>query len=76
MTPDPVMQVQVVRVELAPRARLTDATAAAFGMTVKAMQRKMEDGKWLDGQEYHRDPDGNIWLDVKGIMQWVARGRA
>lgn len=65
----------IVRVELAPRCRLTTETAAAFGMTKKAAQRKIEDGKWLEGQEYHRDPDGNIWLDVKGIMQWVARGR-
>jgi hypothetical protein len=66
----------IIRIELAPRCRLIDATAAAFGLTVKAIRRKIEDGKWLDGQEYHRDPDGNIWLDVKGITQWVAQGRA
>jgi hypothetical protein len=65
-----------IRVELAPRCRLTEITAAAFGLTKKACQRKIQEGKWLQGQEYHRDPDGNIWLDQKGIMQWVARGRA
>lgn len=61
-----------IHIQLAPRARLNKATAACFGLTDKAIRRKIEEGKWLAGREYHRDPDGNIWLDVKGIMQWVA----
>lgn len=69
------MTEQVV-IQLAPRCRLTATTAAAFGLTDKACRRKIEEGKWLGGQEYHRDPDGNIWLDQKGIMRWVASGRA
>jgi hypothetical protein len=35
----------VVRVELAPRCRITTETAASFGMTAKAMRRKIEDGQ-------------------------------
>lgn len=62
----------VVQVALAPRVRLTEATAQSFGMTEKAIRRKMEEGKWIAGREYHRDPDGNLWLDVKGVMRWVA----
>jgi len=63
-----------IEVHLAPRARLTPVTAASLGLTVKAVRRKIEDGKWLDGKQYHRDPDGNIWLDIKGIMEWVEKG--
>jgi hypothetical protein len=63
----------IVQVAMAPRVRLTKATAQSFGLTEKACRRKMEEGKWVAGVHYHRDPDGNIWLDVKGIMQWVAR---
>ena len=66
----------VVHIGLAPRCRLTVATALAFGLTVKAVQCKIAAGKWIDGREYHRDPDGNIWLDQRGIMQWVAPARA
>jgi hypothetical protein len=61
----------VVQVQPAPRVRLSLA-AAITGLTEKAMRRKIEEGKWLAGREYHRDPDGNIWIDVKGVMQWVA----
>jgi hypothetical protein len=35
------------------------------------MQRKIQDGKWIEGREYHRDPDGNVWVDVPGVMRWV-----
>lgn len=66
---------QAVQIALAPRVRITDATAAAFGLTAKAMRRKIEEGKWVEGREYHRDPDGNVWVDVKGVMQWVAPAR-
>lgn len=64
--------VLVVQVAMAPRQRLAPETAASYGMTVKAIRRKIEDGKWIEGREFHRDPDGNIWLDQKGIMRWVA----
>lgn len=63
--------VMVVQVALAPRVR-PPVFAAATGLTVKAIQRKIEAGKWLAGREYHRDPDGAIWIDVKGAMEWVA----
>jgi hypothetical protein len=63
-----------VTLHLAPRARLNETTAMSLGMTDKAIRRKIEDGKWIEGREYHRDPDGNIWLDFKGIMRWVGKG--
>lgn len=65
------MSESVVQVAPAPRVRLP-LGAAITGLSVKAMQRKIQEGKWLEGREYHRDPDGNVWMDVKGVMQWVA----
>lgn len=63
-------------IALAPCARLTDTTAASLGLTAKACRRKIEDGKWLEGREYHRDADGNIWLDFPGIVKhWVRGGK-
>ena len=63
--------VVVVQVALAPRVRLTDTTAQSFGLTKRAIEHKIARGQWLEGREYHRAPDG-IWIDVKGVMQWVA----
>lgn len=63
-----------ITVNLAPRCKLTEWTALAFGLTVKAIRRKIEDGKWMEGCEYHRDPEGGIWLDVKGITTWAGKG--
>lgn len=64
-------RVIVVPVALTPRVTKKQF-AAASGLTVKAIERKIEDGKWLEGREYHRAPDGTIWVDVKGAMAWVA----
>jgi hypothetical protein len=63
-------------VQLMPAQRVMLSLAATLtGMTVKAMERKIEDGRWLEGQEYFRDPDGRLWVDLQGVMKWVARGR-
>lgn len=64
-------KVMAVQVALAPRVRI-HLFAASTGLTEKAIRRKIEEGKWLEGKEYHRDPDGGIWIDVKGAMRWVA----
>ncbi|MFO1267147.1 MAG: excisionase [Rubrivivax sp.] len=61
----------VIQVALAPRV-LKAQFAAATGLTVKAIERKIEDGKWLEGKQYHKDPDGRVWIDVKGAMEWIA----
>jgi hypothetical protein len=61
----------VIQVALAPRVRVPLA-AAATGLSEKAIQRKIEERKWREGKEYHRDPDGNLWIDIKGAMAWVA----
>lgn len=45
------------------------------GLSEKAIRRKMEEGKWLDGREYRRSPDGGIFIDLKGYENWVEDGR-
>ncbi len=36
--------------------------AAAVGLTVKAIERKIEDSKWIEGRECRRAPDGRIYI--------------
>ena len=32
---------------------------------------KIKDGKWTEGVQYFKDPDGQIWVSLNGIEQWV-----
>ncbi len=43
------------------------------GLTEKAIRRKIEDGKWIDGREYRRSPDGGIFISLKGYQEWVEK---
>ncbi len=44
------------------------------GLTEKAIRRKIEEGKWLEGREYRRSPDGGIFISMKGYSKWVEMG--
>jgi len=44
------------------------------GLSEKAIRRKIEDGKWLEGREYRRSPDGGVFISIKGFERWVERG--
>ncbi|RVU45649.1 excisionase [Rubrivivax rivuli] len=46
------------------------------GYTVKAMERKIERGEWVEGREWRKAPDGRRLLSVEGYRAWVERGRA
>ncbi|MBH9725149.1 excisionase family protein [Burkholderia cepacia] len=62
---------------IAPAPYVTVALAAMItGLTEKAIRRKIEDGKWLDGREYRRSPDGGIFISIKGYQQWVEQAAA
>jgi hypothetical protein len=53
---------------------VTIALAASLtGLSQKAIRRKIEEGKWVEGREYHRR-DGGIFVDMKGFAAWVERG--
>lgn len=44
------------------------------GFTEKAVERKIESGKWIEGRHYRRR-DGAILIDMDGYEQWVTSGR-
>ena len=46
------------------------------GLTEKAIRRKIEDGKWVEGREYRRSPDGGIFISIKGYERWVEKAAA
>lgn len=57
---------------IAPAPYVTIPLAALVtGLSEKAIRRKIEDGKWLDGREYRRSPDGGIFISLKGYASWV-----
>lgn len=62
---------------IAPARRVTvELAALCTGLSAKAIRRKIEEGIWLEGQEYHRGPDGRVYVDLEGYDKWVARGLA
>lgn len=40
------------------------------GLSVKAIEKKIEDGVWLEGIQYKRK-GREIYIDLKGYEQWV-----
>lgn len=62
---------------VAPAPYVTVALAAQItGLSEKAIRRKIEDGKWLEGREWRRSPDGGIFISMKGYQQWVEAATA
>lgn len=49
-----------------------DLAAAMFGTTRSSIENRISKGVWVEGRQYHRAPDGTIWIIVKGVNQWVA----
>ena len=45
--------------------------AAVTGLTEKAVRRKIEEGKWIEGREFRRSPDGGIFVSIRGYQLWV-----
>ena len=50
---------------------LLPVAALATGYTVKAMERKIERGDWVEGKVWRRAPDGRILIDLVGYHKWV-----
>lgn len=61
----PPVVVATARYVLLPLANLIT------GYTVKAMQRKIERGDWVEGRVWRHAPDGRILIDVQGYQRWV-----
>ena len=59
---------------LAPAPYVTIPLAAMVtGLTEKAIRRKIEDGKWIEGREYRRSPNGGVFISIKGYTSWVEK---
>lgn len=57
---------------IAPAPYVTVPLAATVtGLTEKAIRRKIEDGKWIEGREFRRSPDGGIFVSIAGYQKWV-----
>lgn len=66
-----------INAQVAPAPYVTVALAAIItGLTAKAIRRKIEEGKWIEGREYRRSPDGGIFISLKGYQSWVERRAA
>jgi hypothetical protein len=50
---------------------LLPIAALVTGYTVKAMERKIERGDWIEGKVWRRAPDGRILVDLVGYQKWV-----
>ncbi len=62
---------------VAPAPYVTIPLAADItGLSEKAIRRKIEDGKWVEGREFRRSPEGGIFISVKGFIKWVEAAAA
>jgi hypothetical protein len=62
-------------VQLAPAPFVTVRLASTLiGLSDAAIRGKIREGKWLDGREYVRAPDGGIFISLKGVERWVCAG--
>ena len=50
---------------------LLSLASIATGYSVKAMERKIEQGVWVRGKVWRRAPDGHIVIDMVGYQKWV-----
>ena len=48
-----------------------ELAVAVLGLTRPAMEAKIRRGVWVEDRQYHRDPSGAIWINRKGVRQWV-----
>lgn len=44
---------------------------AITGYSVKAMERKREEGKWVEGEQWIKAPDGNVLYSIEGYNKWA-----
>lgn len=66
---------EMLAAQVAPAPYVTVALAAIItGLSEKAIRKKIETGKWIEGREYRRSPDGGIFISIKGYERWVERG--
>lgn len=61
--------------QVSPAPYVTIRLAAAItGLSEKAIRRKIEEGKWIEGREWRRSPDGGVFISIEGYRKWVESG--
>lgn len=45
------------------------------GYTDKAVRRKIADGKWIQGRQWKKAPDGHVMIDIEQYEQWVEKSK-
>lgn len=58
-------------ISIQPQWILLHAFCTLTGYTPKAIRRKIEDGKWIEGRIYRRAPDGHITVNLQEYYRWV-----
>jgi hypothetical protein len=71
MTKDTTMMTDRPVVVTPARYVLLPLATALTGYSVKAIERKIERGDWLEGKVWKRAPDGHILFDIVGYQKWV-----
>lgn len=75
MRRDHVRVASVDELTLAPAPYVVIELAAALtGLSAKAIERKIDEGVWVEGQEFVRGPDGRRYISIEGYRRWVERG--
>lgn len=47
---------------------------ALTGYTLKAVNCKIAERKWLQGREWIKAPDGHVLIDMEGYYKWAEKG--
>lgn len=45
------------------------------GDTACAVRNRRKRGLWLDGMQCKRAPDGNLWVNLGAVEQWVEQSQ-
>jgi len=63
------------QVWLAPAGFVTVRLASMLtGLSQPAISGKIREGKWVQGREFVRAPDGGIFISLRGFERWVCAG--
>jgi hypothetical protein len=46
-----------------------------LGLRIRQIDGKIADGHWRRGVEYHKGPDGRIYIDCDKVREWMAGGK-
>lgn len=62
-------------VRLSPAGYVTVRLASAVtGLSLHAIRGKIREGKWVEGREFVRAPDGGVFISLEGFERWVCAG--